>query len=1112
MIGSRVVTILSLVLISGILSHAADGPCTLRGRVLGFTGAPLEGVRVLAAGYLEGEGGRAQLVLHEAETGPGGAFTLACPGSETLILRAETPGWAPATLRRPHGPQDIVVRLYPGVLVQGVLLDARDRRPLAGGQVDLSEMVSGEKLPEEIRGFLRRRVTTGADGKFYFERTPEGVHRIEARVPGFSTQASPALAVSYPPALPPALTLLMAPGQRVLGTVLDTEGNPLEGIQVSAQARLGDLLAPSTDAEGKFEIGESFSEVVALKAGGDGFVTALKYFKPSPGEDPFEQVFTLQKAVPARVQLKDEAGRPVTGPVEWVFHDEAEKDAGFYPLGFPYPNQGEESVPPDGILVLKGLPPGEGRLFLRPRGLVGRSLAVPVGQGPLSRDLGAAVFGQGSRLHGRVRDDRGEPVPHASVDVTCIMDEKPEDISPERSWSEGEAETEDSGRFSISGLIPESTCHVWVAAPKHTNHTLAEIKPGPAELEITLTRAGRVQATLRDDRTLQPLTVFEIEGHGIFQDPSGMVLLEEMDPGETTLSFRAPGRVTRSLDAEVKPGETTDLGLLLLKRGARVDGRVVEAESGAGVPAARVRVLSGPGDWGFQGGYGNSGEAEGTLSGPDGEFGLEGLIPGSYRLAAEAEGFVESLQSLRIEDGESWALWTLPLEKGGSLAVTVEDEEGAPVTSCLLKVLAQSGGEQRQHLTNAEGRAKITDLGPGAVALRSHGMCSSRAGTPAGVVHWTGEVRRGETTEITLRPQPPRIPVSGRVRRGDQGIPARLSWVPAGGPEEISVRPIFIVSEADGHYQGYLPQGGAYSVTADLPGLAPASVVVADPEGVVRDFEIPGDGSLRGRLVDARTGKPMGFAGVIVFELTEGNILETTWIGDDLEESGPGEFLFEGLPLGRVGIKVIAWGDVPIFLGTYEIKSGQDLDLGTIAAGAHPVCRLKVEDQGQNQVAGAVLYRVLEGGAWIQETASTRTGKLEFIPGNEEGFEWVVVREGYVPAWLTALNCASGVGTVRLETGLSVTLEVRDAQEAPVPALVASLKDERGRPVSPTKRTPPRGARDSLTTNAGGQIHLEDLGPGSYRAEFKNGRQTVASGSFRIRPGRPTHPVFRTHR
>ncbi len=217
---------------------------TLGGKVLDPTGQPVAGARVAlrsadrTRGFMPG--GR------NADTDAAGRFRFDGVEPGAYLLEAEAHGYAPArgeTGARVEAKTGAVLpeatlRLQEGRVLRGMVVD-QDRRPIAGAEVYLRSPIRGGAfaftLPGAAPGRAPDAVTDGA-GRFSLQGVEQGAGaRVNARAPGYG------LAWATVDAQAAEVLVTLKPALRLAGKVLDPQGRPVAGTEVSlARAEDGD--------------------------------------------------------------------------------------------------------------------------------------------------------------------------------------------------------------------------------------------------------------------------------------------------------------------------------------------------------------------------------------------------------------------------------------------------------------------------------------------------------------------------------------------------------------------------------------------------------------------------------------------------------------------------------------------------------------------------------------------------------------------------------------------------------------------------------------------------------------------------------------------------------
>jgi hypothetical protein len=282
------------------------------------------------------------------------------------------------------------------------------------------------------------------------------------------------------------------------------------------------------------------------------------------------------------------------------------------------------------------------------------------------------------RLSGTVRDDAGNVVPELTLWLLRSEHGLRLYISPyvgdERV---GTAKSDAQGRFAFEKLSPGS----WRVTPEPKARvpggdvatdgiapvaTLVEISAGEAthEVDLVVHRGLTIRGSVLDPDG-QPVAGAGVEGHaantyvGANTKEDGSFVLGPLPPGSFMLtggSFGSGFASSERVRAEVGARDV----VLRLRRGGKLAGRVVDAQSGAGVvaqisvslPADPLSVIYMP------------------TSKPDGSFELSGLLPGAYALCATAtDGRVGSLRGVELAAGGDLHDLVIQLAPGARLRV-----------------------------------------------------------------------------------------------------------------------------------------------------------------------------------------------------------------------------------------------------------------------------------------------------------------------------------------------------------------------------------------------------------------------------------------------------------
>jgi hypothetical protein len=607
---------------------------------------------------------------------PDGSFEAAVgqPGVYRIVIRGE--GFL--SLEIPALPLVADVELPPAVLEPARPLEIqvtdRDGRPATGVTVCArsTAWISRGRAGSSISWMpVERCGTTAGRGRLVLQRGADERLALCAADPRFTARRVEAEDGS-------SVTLGLQPARTVFVEVRGPDGKPAVG----ARARLLCGAAGNTDPAGRVAVGVPESGADVRFAGPDG-LSAHTVFLPGESE-PRTVTLHPPRLLSGRI-LDAATRRPLPGALVWSGDAavRAAPDGTFrlrlvsapdLPVSAAAAGYAERRalVQPATVNVTLALPPGSVRW---------EAEAFPETASGGEPDEHAGV------VAGRIFDPEGRPVPGAWVEA-----------------ARGEAESDDAGRFRMTGLVPGTTVSLAVQAPG-LRGGLASVRVPPegkaTRVEIHLGRAAALDGRLTDAAgrpiASASVTLQEPPSPRTLTDDDGRFHLDGLAPGRReAVALRLGGRPLARAAVDLREGPNRlDL---TAPPGLPISGRVVD-EQGAPVPAARL-FLEGedPEDRWL------------AVGADDGTFLLPGLREGDYRLSVLAAGFAQPApQPVRIA-GEPVRGLTLRVGRGGSitgrlLGLAPEELNG-------LVILAR-GSTQRLGLAGPDGRYLVADVPPG---------------------------------------------------------------------------------------------------------------------------------------------------------------------------------------------------------------------------------------------------------------------------------------------------------------------------------------------------------------------------------------------------------------
>ncbi len=516
-----------------------------------------------------------------------------------------------------------------------------------------------------------------------------------------------------------------------------------------------------------------------------------------------------------------------------------------------------------GRVRLQPLVPGPAQLQLSAAGAarVARALRLRPGRNTLALRMQPEAA-----LGGAVVDDSGAPLP--GVQIEARTQDGPEPVAQVRSDA--------GGRFRL-GQLAAGRYAVQARLAHHELAVLpAVVAPATQPLRIVLQRTATLSGQVLDVSG-QPAAgaTVTVAGSGVWppkaltSDAGGRFELTPIPAG--VYELRATRGTLTSAPREgvlVQPAAESRV-VLELEPGARLLGRVVDAESGD--PLGGVRVVVGEDAL--------TATPISTQTDARGEFTVEALRHLPQRLWLSAPGYVAIVGALYTPRPERQEI---TLRRAAVLSGQVVGEHGEPIAGAELEVTgtAEAGGPI--HVSPPQATAAAATHPPGAQAPAA--PASDNLGVTFGAV--------------------PPVPV----------------FAPPGSTAGALPVPGF-ASDADGRFRIEGVPAGRVQVVARLAGYAPGTSaprrVRAGQQLEGLRIELPRGGTLAGRVLDAQ-GQPVA-AVRLQIEVEGERAARTTLSGQD------GRFLLEAVR-GKCVVTAFA-PDAPALREQTQVGSGERREL-----------------------------------------------------------------------------------------------------------------------------------------------------------------------------------------
>lgn len=381
--------------------------------------------------------------------------------------------------------------------------------------------------------------------------------------------------------------------------------------------------------------------------------------------------------------------------------------------GSPIPLRRNALSDSEGRWQLDNLPMGRLTLVFSAEGTAPLSFPVDVADSPHS--VGEVVLTPTHLLHLVITDAAGVPLTEGEVRIRGRQ-----------------SSTADNEGKVVLELHPDEPLDAIVDAPGHIPATVRRFPPLPRELHLRLEAAVMVVGRFVDSAALPvPGGRVEIEASSALStheiEPDGSFELEVTPGVEARLRLTSPS--TSALELSVGPaaaGQRIDLGDLTAPAGVTVSGWLLNAETGAPVPGARVWAprLGARGlnmAWAL-------GDLVETTSDAEGAFRMSGLAVQPVTIRVEARGLAPARLPLSPTAADlEIDLGRIYLGTGTDLVVSVVEGDPAP-TSAELDLGGMGLELDRQTAPFREGEALFRHVPPGTfdLAVLSAGLVTCR--------------------------------------------------------------------------------------------------------------------------------------------------------------------------------------------------------------------------------------------------------------------------------------------------------------------------------------------------------------------------------------------------
>ncbi len=1021
------------------------------------------------------------------------------PGA--YLVRAEHPDFIPTAdlgqIEIKEGkqlPEENLI-LERGLWAKGRVADAATGEPIAGAHIEF-QFLAPDRKQGERNPVHHKSGTTGAGGLFTVRGLRQGDHEVRCHAEGYLT--SPWERVSIAPPGLDGIALELELGGIISGRVLDREGKPISKAKIGAKGNDGEGFWISNQAEsdggGKFKIvGLDLFTYQVKGSHKDYAPVVIRDLKVAPRQETAALEIRLTEGGSIRGTIGDEDGKPIAGATVVT--------QGGWPIEHSSKTQSGEG----GGYEIKLLPPGSHHIQVSADSRKGTSRNVQVEEGKTSSGVNFVLGPEFAvTLTGRVIDSSGRPVEGAKLQLEPGWKSEPD----RRGLL---AETDHDGRF---GLTKGTTEGDWL-------HTLWAMKPGfesgchrvelpTGEVNITLQRSATIAGTIRAKgrESFQKLKVIAVEQWSpkTWRRPLEKREAGSVDPkgdfevlvGEGIYRIQCVAKgfaPALSGPVELRPGERRDGIVIDLLPEAEIEGRVLTKGSGKPIWGARVS---------FQTQSAQADEPPSTETGADGSFRLSGLPEGPFELTVidDRPPMKKIVTGLSIKAGERKDLEVEINRTGGIRGrVRINREMVSEVTVSIEEPISP----------DPDGRFEFGGLAAGEYLVSVH---VAAKGPPWPVSRKTVTVLENQYSEMEFDLTSV-VLLHGRVTsRGSLVMDYRVRVrALRGGASNYRVS-----ADRSGGYSILLSGAGPYSLWVyGLERNDDATIELIVPEGV-SEFSFPIElpaGGISGVVVDAEDGKPIWGATVVAIgsraarrelEIQHGRP-QSGWRSGKTSEWRDGRFSFSHLPAGTYDVLVHEEGYAEASVAGIEVVEGRILDGLRVPLEREIAFWATVVDGGGLPIEGAIGVVRNSDGKLLQISrrlvGSDEFGMLEMF-GLGKGIYSLTLLHSSFASLRTQMEASPDVptATFRLTPGGHVRFRVVDRNDQPVGDARIEVIDSRKLDVSDELSL--RSSREDiwLVTDGDGQLRIEHLAPGAYRAAASKNAARSDEANLTVEAGR----------
>lgn len=715
----------------------------------------------------------------------------------------------------------------PGSLTGAVT--ANGGTPVPGAVINVKTSASGAVVATTV---------TDQNGIYLVSNLAPGTYFVSAAAQDFQIQTQGAAIQSNQTT---ALNFTLSPNPvTIMGTVTNQQtGQPISGAQIEVRildANGAVVATLFTDLQGMFQVQQLAPGTYTVVAGASGFQTDISSVSIPPGGQA-NLTIALAPNPGFITGTVSSGGNPVAGAsVSVVDQNNVQISAVI--------------TDSQGNYTASGLPPGNYNVVVNAQGFQS-SIAGAVVTADATAVVNVSLTPNPGSITGTIT-----PV----IQNTIVQLYTGQGVFIQSTLADN------SGSYQFLNLAPGNYI-VTASAPDYTTESAGAVVVSNAATSVNITinpNPASISGTVLDPigTPVSNAVVRVVDANETLlglagTDANGSYTIGNLPPGSFTVIASAPDFGSALTGVTLQPGgNVPNVNFTLTPNPGSLSGLVSNGANGAPLPGATVVVRQATG----------SGVIAATVtSGPDGNFLVQGLAPGSYTVTASLSGFGTGTTGATVVSSTVTTANLSLVQLRGSISGQLRDPDGNPITGENLQVrLLDLNGVLIQTLVaQPDGTFVFLDILPGSYILNA-----SAAGFQAASIGVQVAADQETQAIVTLLSSP--AVLTGQVLNQQTLAGIAGALVSVTNPNTG----ILIGSgttNQDGTFTiGNLP-AGSFLASADAQNFGTASVAVILTAGQTANTLLsltPNPGSAAGSVVNRENGDAIPGASVQIFDQT----------------------------------------------------------------------------------------------------------------------------------------------------------------------------------------------------------------------------------------------------